>query len=519
MMPMKLVTMIATSTTQHLEPVGPEERRDPAGPCVPRRSGGTGSKSPFGARQPAAVATTGATGPGHGAHATTTDAHRAEPSTGTFRTLAGLSPSIATRSRAPGTITAMATDGTARRTRRRDRRLAARPREPDGPPAGDRATRAPSDPSASRRPAPDHRRAVGPRRSSASPTARTGRRTPLHPYQKWARRALAPRRARGARRPCRRAGGRARSSPTGSSGSSPGSRRRAASTAPEPRRRPAPDARVAGGSRRAGRRSATGWPASRGWRAIIERLVAWQWPDGGWNCDRHRDGRHASFNESWRPLRALAAYAAAAPRRRCAGRATPRAAADRAAEFLLVHEVVNSHRTGELAHPTLDGQRWPPYWHYDRLIGLRVLREAGALGDRRTPDAVADLRARASRDGRWRADAQVLARTGPGRLGRRAGRLDRRGLDQGAHDPGARGAPRGRGQHRLIPGPGPARLPGGRRRRPRRCPRSRASARRRSRPCAVAGRGHGLPVAVVLHVARDEHARDPARAVLVGETR
>src|SRR5437762_1797946 len=31
---------------------------------------------------------------------------------------------------------------------------------------------------------------------------------------------------------------------------------------------------------------------------IAERLVSWQWPDGGWNCDRKPDASHSSVNES-----------------------------------------------------------------------------------------------------------------------------------------------------------------------------------------------------------------------------
>src|SRR5690348_10133425 len=27
-------------------------------------------------------------------------------------------------------------------------------------------------------------------------------------------------------------------------------------------------------------------------RVLAERLVLWQWPDGGWNCDRHPDASH-----------------------------------------------------------------------------------------------------------------------------------------------------------------------------------------------------------------------------------
>jgi len=39
---------------------------------------------------------------------------------------------------------------------------------------------------------------------------------------------------------------------------------------------------------------------------IVERLLHWQWPDGGWNCDKNPAACHSSFMESILPLRALA---------------------------------------------------------------------------------------------------------------------------------------------------------------------------------------------------------------------
>ena len=35
--------------------------------------------------------------------------------------------------------------------------------------------------------------------------------------------------------------------------------------------------------------------------AIADRLVGWEWPDGGWNCDRHPEAHHSSVNESLPP--------------------------------------------------------------------------------------------------------------------------------------------------------------------------------------------------------------------------
>ncbi|HET9557728.1 MAG TPA: hypothetical protein VFS70_11370, partial [Actinomycetota bacterium] len=31
---------------------------------------------------------------------------------------------------------------------------------------------------------------------------------------------------------------------------------------------------------------------------LARSLAAWQWPDGGWNCDRRASGRRSSFHES-----------------------------------------------------------------------------------------------------------------------------------------------------------------------------------------------------------------------------
>ena len=49
---------------------------------------------------------------------------------------------------------------------------------------------------------------------------------------------------------------------------------------------------------------------------LVERLIKWQWPDGGWNCDKHPEAINSSFMESLIPLRALALYAKTTGERR-----------------------------------------------------------------------------------------------------------------------------------------------------------------------------------------------------------
>lgn len=132
---------------------------------------------------------------------------------------------------------------------------------------------------------------------------------------------------------------------------------------------------------------------------LAESLVDTQWPDGGWNCDRHRQCTHSSFNESWGPILGLAAYGAAEP-------------VARGAELLLQHRVVFSHRTGKPAHPRFMELHLPAYWHYDLLSGLRTLAVAGGLSDSRASDALDLLEAKRRADGTWRTEGKWWKRPG-----------------------------------------------------------------------------------------------------------
>ena len=49
---------------------------------------------------------------------------------------------------------------------------------------------------------------------------------------------------------------------------------------------------------------------------------------------------------------------------------------------------------------------YPPYWHYDILCGLKVLAEAGFIGDERCGDALDLLESRRLPDGGFPADAK-----------------------------------------------------------------------------------------------------------------
>src|SRR5438552_153568 len=134
-------------------------------------------------------------------------------------------------------------------------------------------------------------------------------------------------------------------------------------------------------------------------RALAAKLLEWQWPDGGWNCDRSASGQRSSFHESWATAIGLAAY------HKATGDADALAAARRTAELLLEHRLFRTLRDGEPIHPSFIALHWPAYWHYDFLAGLRVLRavDPRLLRDCRAADALDLLESKQLPDGRFQA--------------------------------------------------------------------------------------------------------------------
>jgi hypothetical protein len=130
-------------------------------------------------------------------------------------------------------------------------------------------------------------------------------------------------------------------------------------------------------------------------RNLADWLLFWQWPDGGWNCDRHPRVTHSSFYESITPMWALAEFG------RAAGNQDAAAAARRTAEFFLDHRVFKSHSKDRVGDQKWLRLRYPEYWHYDYLHGLLMLSRVGALPDKRAEPALDLLRQQQQPDGSW----------------------------------------------------------------------------------------------------------------------
>jgi hypothetical protein len=131
---------------------------------------------------------------------------------------------------------------------------------------------------------------------------------------------------------------------------------------------------------------------------LVERLLHWQWPDGGWNCDKNPHAHHSSYMESIIPLRALALYA------RITGDQNAAEAAKRAAEIFLKRHLFLRQSSGSVITPGFLELHYPLYWHYDILGGLKVMAECGFICDPRCEAALNVLIEKQLPDGGWAAE-------------------------------------------------------------------------------------------------------------------
>lgn len=129
---------------------------------------------------------------------------------------------------------------------------------------------------------------------------------------------------------------------------------------------------------------------------LVDRLIAFQWPDGGWNCDKQPGARTSSVQETLLPLRGLAHW------HRATGDERAQRAAKRAAEFLLARRLLWRKSDGALIEPEWGGpvdKIHYPIRFYDVLSVLLVMTEMGLVRDRRCRDALDLLERKRLADG------------------------------------------------------------------------------------------------------------------------
>jgi len=146
-------------------------------------------------------------------------------------------------------------------------------------------------------------------------------------------------------------------------------------------------------------------------RGIVDRLLAEQLPDGGWNCDAEIGSTRSSFNTTICVLDALLEYD------RNFGDPAVTAARLRGQDYLLERRLFHRKSTGQpIEQDRKSGASWlrfafPTWWHYDLLRALDYLREASVEPDERVADAIAVVASKRDDQGLWPLETQY-----PGRM-------------------------------------------------------------------------------------------------------
>ena len=132
----------------------------------------------------------------------------------------------------------------------------------------------------------------------------------------------------------------------------------------------------------------------------MNKLIEYQWPDGGWNCDRNPSAKNSSFMESLIPMRGLAIYGKA---KKHDGALK---AAKKASEIFLKRQLFLGERNGKVIKPDFVLLHYPCYWHYDILFGLKVMAEACFIDDPRCKKAIELLKSKQLPNGTYPAEGK-----------------------------------------------------------------------------------------------------------------
>ncbi|MCE7734698.1 MAG: hypothetical protein GPJ54_07470 [Candidatus Heimdallarchaeota archaeon] len=119
--------------------------------------------------------------------------------------------------------------------------------------------------------------------------------------------------------------------------------------------------------------------------------------DGAWNCRHPRDKTsHSSFHTTISVLEGLASLVKNYPRYK----SQVQGLTNSANEFLLIHELFKSHKTGQSAHPAFEDITFPPRWKYNILSALDYFQSINYNYDKRMTDAISIVQNK-EKNGYW----------------------------------------------------------------------------------------------------------------------
>ncbi|MGB4590433.1 MAG: hypothetical protein WBI17_14540 [Clostridiaceae bacterium] len=132
-------------------------------------------------------------------------------------------------------------------------------------------------------------------------------------------------------------------------------------------------------------------------KSVIDHLISAQLPDGGFNCQyRTQKVTHSSMHSTLSVLEGFCEYL----KQGYSYRGTElNRIENESREFLLIHHLYRSDKTGEVISPSFLNMVFPPRWHYDILKALYYFADANVPYDGRMKDALEIISNKRNKDG------------------------------------------------------------------------------------------------------------------------
>lgn len=137
--------------------------------------------------------------------------------------------------------------------------------------------------------------------------------------------------------------------------------------------------------------------------SIVDFLISEVMPDGGFNCQSNRRGAtHSSLHTTLSVVEGISEY----EQNGYTYRLDELLEAKRTSiEFILIHQLYISDRTGKVIRPAFLSLPYPPRWKYDILKCLDAFQEADVPFDKRMIPALKKLVKKRKPDGKWNLNA------------------------------------------------------------------------------------------------------------------
>jgi len=134
-------------------------------------------------------------------------------------------------------------------------------------------------------------------------------------------------------------------------------------------------------------------------KSIVDFLLSQQMVDGGFNCHSNRKGCvHSSLHSTLSVLEGIFEYKKNGYHYRL--RELEKAKKE-SEEFILMHRLFKSDKTGEIIKRDFLKLYYPSRWHYDILKAMDYFQYAHVKYDRRMDDAMEVIKSKRNKEGLW----------------------------------------------------------------------------------------------------------------------